>query len=936
MSGNNIRPFSNPNNNFRKSPMDQFSGNFLEKLAVKSQKENPKIIQKPENNKIQQKSENKNPQKQMEKENYQKQEQYSVSLPTYYESEAMIGIPPNATIKGPFFDEVVQDWYDPRFVETVTPRLTDLQMKLSTLEPEKPATFDNMLGATLIKIVKCTKPILKSLIATEAKSRLNELAQKERLYEHHYVVVSTEGPPHMTKFNVDLIVARVGRFRSSAYTKGEAEANAARKFFACVSTALSTLKPQIIEPWIEDKRDQDPLQFWECDDIFNYWKCCNCKACNVFPASGGTTVCAGCGAEVSSHSTERISIEKIPVRVLIPSDRRESGIDEIYRPGSTVRRWMPMFGLLKRDYVKDLTTECIEANPGPQTTSLKAVAKTNHKLGMTEAQRKHEERKRKEKIAAKKRGEVKAHHVGVNLQTQKAHKAPKVAEHKLKKEIKIAHKIVHEAMHERRPDRHEKSHKAEHKSHKNPIQLQRHAIVANCVSTVCAPGDVRLPERFSNLFADTETALTSLTTSYPIRMPKASNTQTNFQLPLSSSLIVTFRNDARHAVVYDANPDALDAIYNFYFSNVNNSNVTYSAPVDNMSLVYVPESGAVPLVIAYATPDASTQYSPHGDIWPAGRVQGSKQTAFWMDKWNGTHGSTLTLSISDTTNANGGDLLLNKYDDNGFLLGFASVPFTSDSGTYTFRPTVSGYYAFSYRVDVTDSSMGNAVLTNCTLQLVTDSSTFCHITVKAYSAHMLNYTSARITGHSMLLSNGTAVLEKEGYVSAVQSAVGFEWSNYIQMNYSDFSTQANCNKMTFVKGAYAFAKPADENDFVFREAHNKVGFAIQGSYFYLDQNTPVLAMMIKVDDYTELNSIVYTSATVEMQTKDPWMGPKMPLATNSEWIEAFQLVKKMPFMYQNETHLEKIGNFLKNTLAAAPAFIRKWGPIAADAIAMFV
>jgi len=308
---------------------------------------------------------------------------------------------------------------------------------------------------------------------------------------------------------------------------------------------------------------------------------------------------------------------------------------------------------------------------------------------------------------------------------------------------------------------------------------------------------------------------------------------TNF-VPRANTFIVVQRNPIWNRIIYDPNSAGAVAAYDGYFSRADAvpsqsfaMNMAAQGVLASMSAV------DVPLTLAYL--NSTTAYKPHGQIfWCA---QHAGMSYFWIDA---SGGATSTVSVTVATSGlNAADwgagevfsVTLEVYK----LTGAKEAPTLINSRTVQGAPggelnptaittlvETRGYYAFKL------SYVENFFLTPGTRSATITVSAFaltlgngdqcCHLPAEGVLNNLANMSTLRTTGLSILTSNISAELYKNGDCSVTQQGSGTLWHSLIT-NTGDYqsklSTSTNTSRYKFFnweKGSYAYLKPESVDD----------------------------------------------------------------------------------------------------------------------------
>jgi len=380
--------------------------------------------------------------------------------------------------------------------------------------------------------------------------------------------------------------------------------------------------------------------------------------------------------------------------------------------------------------------------------------------------------------------------------------------------------------------------------------------------------------------------------------------------PAGSSNVFLFRDPLRCLVYLLPNVPPFSYSAVFYTGTGTGSSKT----LGTQSIGY--ETALVPIYFTQ-----STGASPHGATLFCGKNE--EQSGYvWMDV-----GATMTAfeSVASTST----DVLrVYACTPDGEVLA-ASSNFVGTS-TATCGFTVSGNQTSNYvdkcggyfRFTIVNVGTTSKTVT-LTLSTTVNSDVFCHISPANAVSHLNQLTQARTNGVSLLLSNGAANQYNDGFLEAVNVGPGSLWNSYIgQNNLTGFASDSNYFSGVFKKGLYTYLKPADQEDVEFYPyaAVDALTGAVTSCAFPLFRSRYAV-VRLQGNPYGTSSPAVYSgleylltqSMIVEFQTNDMWFDADIPPVSTEDVNRARDFLRRVPYFFENPTHLQNIANAIRGT-----------------------
>lgn len=358
----------------------------------------------------------------------------------------------------------------------------------------------------------------------------------------------------------------------------------------------------------------------------------------------------------------------------------------------------------------------------------------------------------------------------------------------------------------------------------------------------------------------------------------------------STFLIYTFRQLLRAAVILRRTTASFD--YNAVWST--GSTTTYTGPT-NIAMH--------PLPIAYLA--CSSTGAPHGPELFTGSIRNYSEQAFI---WVGV-GDTITITPSaSATFVIDIDRVPNPDSKAAMTEKVTQLAWSSESAAKTYTATTS---TFGYMTLLYSSTPGATLSVKLT---VAAGDVLCHIPVPNALSHTLWLNDVRMLGASLLMSNTSEKLVKNGtsHAITVQDARPFytlKGPNTISTEYGNWQYPAE-------DGIYSWLKPsAGAFDFNCVVETNSTG-VVTDTNFALDSGCYYNAHSITVTNTGGLNFMTALHWNLEFNTNDPWAQLDYCDISVETVDKVLQLASRHPSFTHNPIHVKDIVKFVGNTVRA--------------------
>jgi len=322
--------------------------------------------------------------------------------------------------------------------------------------------------------------------------------------------------------------------------------------------------------------------------------------------------------------------------------------------------------------------------------------------------------------------------------------------------------------------------------------------------------------------------------------------------------------------------------------------------------------------------NAVVTYAPHGPKLFAGSISGHSGRFYYMET-----GSTISFTILNG-DANPADytFTLAKYTrrnglDNSFDVHLSTV---AAGGSHVFSSTADedAYYAIGL-AGTTSAGLANALnATVLTARIEGNLGVNCHRCLPQYESICGEIGAICVKGSSVLYSNTSAENSNEGQIVGVQITPGMDWRDFT--TYDDVDSMPSSEVRPAARGAYVWRKPLDETDLTMRTCLTISDTVVYDSCWPIDRMGPMLAMVVQITNASGQLGRWTFSFTTEFSTTSQWFDCEEAEGTPQDVERALMIIKHVPFMHENPTHMRNILNAVKKYGKSAILGTIKYGP----------
>lgn len=290
----------------------------------------------------------------------------------------------------------------------------------------------------------------------------------------------------------------------------------------------------------------------------------------------------------------------------------------------------------------------------------------------------------------------------------------------------------------------------------------------------------------------------------------------------------------------------------------------------------------------------------HGNVFYPGKKSDGLRTYIWV-----TGGIT---SLTITTAATGVGLDLYRYNRNGVVEQVNRQNFAALPGPQAITGlTTDGYYG----VDLYIAAASTGLSWNGSFLLTYNANAWIwgHLAAPYFYASEGMVNAFKQYANSIMLTNYTAPIYKQGKIAAAQIPQGRHWIDYI--GYNAVASIRESYGSDAVNGYYGFLKPTQEQDFFFSENCECDKGNIVSSWFELDRKSDGLTINCDLTGVTNISMYWTHAVAIEYRTDDQWREQKKPHIGGNVVDVARKMLVNLPQHHENPLHLSDIFNYVK-------------------------
>jgi len=439
------------------------------------------------------------------------------------------------------------------------------------------------------------------------------------------------------------------------------------------------------------------------------------------------------------------------------------------------------------------------------------------------------------------------------------------------------------------------------------------------------PADCR-PVRFSNVFATAPTAiaipkLVELTAFRAMQSTDVGTVRTG------NAFIAQFRDPLRHVIFQDPNHDDKPYEYDLAWqSPYQGPQYDSTDPQYSNDMTIEENAGEVEIPVAFAT--ANSAYQPHGNYLYAGidKIIQDGRKYIWMDI-----GAVFTAAC--TTTATPLDIRLNQWTPSNvnrraYNIALATPPDLktpkdkkdNNNPTPPAKPhkrpghapaalsgnatiTKSGYYSISVAADQSDSGIDVEALY---FTITGTGPVMCHRSLPYVESAIAKTQGFAVRAASMLFTNTTDVLTRDGTIVIAQIPKGTDWLE-LALGSRPIGSMPLSKSFSANNGSYSWLRPTQDADFDMKTVADVSAYGtVTTTFFNLRNESEYVAQMVTTGHPDTFTGTLTYNAVVEFETTDNWFSVASPDVSKPAYDAALLRLRGFTQFYENPTHIKDI------------------------------
>lgn len=255
-----------------------------------------------------------------------------------------------------------------------------------------------------------------------------------------------------------------------------------------------------------------------------------------------------------------------------------------------------------------------------------------------------------------------------------------------------------------------------------------------------------------------------------------------------------------------------------------------------------------------------------------------------------------------------------------------------------FLASLTGYYAFTFEL-VSDTWISTAVSSSGYLRLLSGNgrSAWCQRPLPHFTEASDLADAMRITGVSLMYTNTSPALYRQGQITGLQCPKGTSWLQFV--DFTTVSTEKKSVTRDIVNGAYGFLKPTSTEDLRMRV--NQLPGDPNGDDYTqlvwdLYPDSDYLCVIANVTNDQGKQGYLTVAASLEYTTLNQWIEVKHGKLGEPELEQVLEVLSTVPQWHENSLHWDDIWSWIKETASDIWSGIKEIAPIAAAAVPLFL
>lgn len=204
----------------------------------------------------------------------------------------------------------------------------------------------------------------------------------------------------------------------------------------------------------------------------------------------------------------------------------------------------------------------------------------------------------------------------------------------------------------------------------------------------------------------------------------------------------------------------------------------------------------------------------------------------------------------------------------------------------------------------------------------------------------------RVIGASLMFSNTSNMLARQGQIVGVQLKPFTDWTEFIGFN--AISGLRTSTQKLAEKGMYGFLKPSDPSDFNWTGEIEVVGTSrspvnagstfegLDDAFFNILPSSGYISIVASMDPAVQRTGYWTSAYKLEYLSDDQWRSLEHPSIQGAEVELALAAISEAPMFYENPFHFQDILDWVKGVAKRVADGVIEYGPKVINAIGTVV
>jgi len=470
---------------------------------------------------------------------------------------------------------------------------------------------------------------------------------------------------------------------------------------------------------------------------------------------------------------------------------------------------------------------------------------------------------------------------------------------------------------------------------------RRRPVSKNEISKVAEPGMMKLSSNLANEYKAIQSAITMPIEVAPIRFSSPytgartaiaapwtridcdwnPSTLGSTRFPVNEMVAFSFRDPLRSNIYLIGNPSANNYLYTcFWFneeSGINDNTLDLSC-FDSKEVLFGSPTFAL----------TGLDFQPHGPAVFPGTTTKMPAGFYWFNA--GDFFQIHLQSYTFTGSTQGLTIIVYKWA-NGEVNEYTRFSTFSNSSTDDILSAIDeggigGYYGLGFVWE--EYHTGDV----CSLKVYFGGSSTCvfaHRSIPNLYSNLASCPEMRINAVSMMYTNDSAPLVKQGKVVGLQLPYERQWYDICGSSKGAFNFISNLQDscmMPVNNGFYSYLRPRKVEDFDMRNTAEIVLSNVVHCSWDMDAKSDYLGMSIAITPDDGKDSYFTFCFGIEYVTTDVWRQTGVPKIDPQVFDKAMHSLYRVPQYYENKTHIGEIFERIKKYAQIAGKAIVEYGP----------